>query len=152
VIDPNRRIVVRLADRAGDTVIRRAIRGMQQRDIGDTQLHWPHLRTLWDEICIQVRGEESMFWDAYLEEVDTYLENEISRLPRLEQEALWLQTSAGTDWEFDDERKSADPPVFVPDIVDDLRSSLLGKADDWSNPAIRAQENADGQRYLEENL
>jgi hypothetical protein len=61
-----------------------------------------------------------------------------------------MQTSEGSDWEFDDGRQDNTPPVFAQDIVSYLRPSLLGKAGDWSNPAIRAQQDADGQRYLDD--
>ena len=151
MLHPDSWIVARLADRSGATVVRRAIRALQQRDNGETHAHWPHLRTLWDEICIQVQGEESDLWSAYLEEVDTYLLDEINWLPRIEKEAMWMQTSEGTDWEFDEDRQSNGPPVFDQDILSFVRPNLLGKAADWSNPAIRSQQDADGQRYLEED-
>lgn len=111
----------------------------------------PHLRTAWDEICIQVQGEESVFWDAYIEQMDLFLHDEIIRLSRLEQEAIWMQTDQGRDWEFDDERADNEPPVDVNAIVDEIRPNLLARAADWSNSAIRAQQNADGKRYLEEH-
>ncbi len=110
----------------------------------------PHLRTVWDEVCIQVQGEESVLWDAYVEQIELLLNHEITRLPTLEREALWLQTNAGRDWEFAEERTTNEPPVCFGDIVDDVLSQLLSQAADWSNPAIRAQQDADGQRFLEE--
>jgi hypothetical protein len=150
MLSPDARIVMLLAERAEGKVCRRVIRQLQVLPSEMTRDTLPSLRTVWDEVCIQVQGEESAFWDAYVEQMELFLHHEIAKLPTLEREALWLQTDAGHDWEYDDERKGNEPPVYVGDIIDAILSQVLARAADWSNPAIRAQQDADGQRYLED--
>jgi hypothetical protein len=150
MLSPDARIVMLLAERAGGGVCRRVIRQLQALPSEMTHGVLPHLRTVWDEVCIQKQGAESVFWDAYVEQMELFVHHEIAKLPTLEREALWLQTDAGRDWEFDDERRSNEPPVYMGDIVLTVRAQLLSQAAGWSNPAIRAQQDADGRCWLDD--
>lgn len=96
------------------------------------------LKSVWDEICVQVQGDQSPLWDAYEQAMRDVLD--ISELPVYEQQALWLQTPAGEDWDFkNDQVESDEPPVFHSDIVHYLiRDHVLAEARRWSNPRIRA--------------
>ena len=98
------------------------------------------LRTTWDEICAQVQGDQSLFWDAYEETIRGALAFDVAELPVHEQQALWLQTREGEDWDFkfeEDDRE--EPPVFQDDIVEYvMRDHLLIEAERWSNARIRA--------------
>jgi hypothetical protein len=146
-----RRLVWRLAHRATEKIVLRIIRQLQAVATASWGLR--HLRTAWDDICIQVRGEESVSWYAYLEEIDRRIEWEFNELPEIERTAIWLQTDEGARWSTDTDSGESDdkPPVFAADVLDHVRREVLSKAEDWTNSAIRAQKKADeeGQYSLE---
>src|SRR5688572_15705133 len=110
MLSPETWVVVRLADRAGATVCRRVIRQFQARDSDETRNYLAHVRTTWDAICIQVQGEESEYWNAYLDQIEIFLLHEVQRLPAIEREALWLQTDQGSTWASDEDLTSDDVP------------------------------------------
>ncbi|MCV2366582.1 hypothetical protein [Roseateles oligotrophus] len=133
------RIVRAVADLAAKRLTRRAIshlRKMPHTLSGDDS----SLTNTWDEICVQVQGEQSYFWDAYEAAMRDALAWDVSQLARHELEALWLQTSEGEDWSASQEEGEAsdDHPVCDEDIVRYIvRDHLLIEADAWSNTAIR---------------
>ena len=49
------------------------------------------LKNLWDEICVQVQREESIFWDMYVEIIDSCIERQASKLKPHELMAVWWQ-------------------------------------------------------------
>lgn len=49
------------------------------------------LKNLWDEICVQVQREESIFWDMYIEIIDSCIERQASKLKPHELMAIWWQ-------------------------------------------------------------
>lgn len=141
------RIVRALAQAATQRLCRRAVarfQKMRQTLSGDDS----ELKTTWDEICAQVQGGESLFWDAYESAMNNALVWDVSQLPRHEKQALWLQSPEGEDWDCqDDERKSGEPPVSEDDIVRYLvHEHLLAEAGRWSNPRIRAFLDRSGMR------
>jgi hypothetical protein len=75
------------------------------------------LNTLWEEICVQVQHEESIFWDMYDRTVRETIQYVVEKLPPFEREALWLLTDEGSDWECDDESDRDPYPICVSDIV-----------------------------------
>lgn len=133
------RIVRAVAEGAAKRLCRRAVARLQKMHhtlSGDDS----ELKTTWDEICIQVQGDQSLFWDAYEQAMRDALAWDVSRLPVHEQHALWLQTQEGEDWEFkDDEAERNEPPVLEDDIVEYvIRDYVLAEAGRWSNSRIRA--------------
>lgn len=133
------RIVRALAQAAAQRLCRRAVarlQKMRQTLSGDDS----ELKNTWDEICAQVQGDESQFWDAYESSMNDALAWDVAHLPLYEKQALWLQSPEWEDWDCqDDERKSGEPPVSEDDIVRYLvHEHLLAEAGRWSNPRIRA--------------
>lgn len=67
------------------------------------------IANLWEEICVQVQGEKSFFWEAYedfiyscISEIipDTYTDNQL--------DILWFKTKEYEEWrgcEFDEEEE-----------------------------------------------
>lgn len=49
------------------------------------------LNNLWDEICVQVQHEESIFWDMYIEIIDSCIKRQASKLKPHELMAIWWQ-------------------------------------------------------------
>ena len=98
------------------------------------------LGNVWDEICVQVQGEESFFWDTYVDVVDDMLAAEVKDLPPRERLALWLATDAGSDWFMDAEDGAVDcdaPPVRADQIIADLQAALLSRADEYEGHAVK---------------
>lgn len=98
------------------------------------------LKTTWDEICVQVQSDQSPFWNAYEQAVRDALAWDVSQLPMHVQQAIWLQTPEGEDWDFDgDDGEREEPPVAQGDIVDYvMREYVLTEAGRGSNSRIRA--------------
>lgn len=97
------------------------------------------LKTTWDEICVQVQFEASFSWDAYDETVRGIVERYVVKLPKNEREAIWLQTDAGMDWDYEEPSDREANPVCDNDIVDYLTSDYVyTEAGNWSNARIRA--------------
>jgi hypothetical protein len=60
------------------------------------------LETIWEEICVQVQHEQSVFWDAYDDIVWSMIRGRVDDLPKYQREAIWLQTDAGFDWRYEE--------------------------------------------------
>ena len=56
------------------------------------------LKNLWDEICVQVQGEQSVFWEMYIELIDSCIERQADKLKPHELMAIWWQKE---DLEYD---------------------------------------------------
>ena len=93
------------------------------------------LESTWDEICVQVQGEESEFSGTYLSVIDDFITDRVARLDEHERVALWLRTDSGFDWACD-ARENDKPPVIVEDIVAELRSGVISEAADFENEQI----------------
>jgi hypothetical protein len=81
----------------------------------------------WDEICVQVQAEQSIFWGAYEDTARAVISGRLDCLSRQELCAIWLQTDAGEEW-ASDEGESSRPSYCLDDVVDHLWSELLGHA------------------------
>jgi len=131
-------IVRELADQICQRITRATIRILQSMDArlspDDSGLKNP-----WDEVCVQMQHAESIYWDTYVETINGFVGGEVEILKKFEQEAVWLQTPQGSDWDCEDEDTRDAYPVFVEDIVSYIVSDyVLQAATDWSNPNIRA--------------
>ncbi len=74
------------------------------------------LRNVWDEVCVQVQGQESVMWDVYLDTISGIIAGYLSGLDDAVKQAIWLQTNNGMDWEPSEEEK--DTPSSEEDIAD----------------------------------
>jgi len=100
------------------------------------------LKNSWEEICVQLQGEESVCWSAYEATINALITGYVGELKRFELESVWLQTDDALDL-MDDEiernRPSEDRPgVNDGSVVDYIRKDyVLSLASDWSNNRIR---------------
>jgi hypothetical protein len=97
------------------------------------------LKNTWEELCVQAQLERSVYWDIYIEDLQQSVAVEVEQLQPYEREAVWLQTPAGEDWDFEDE-KSREPNPFMcqEEIVEYLTNEyVLTDAGRWSNQRIR---------------
>jgi len=99
------------------------------------------LNNVWDEVCVQVQGQESFFWeDAYLETIRGIVLGFVQDLDTATKQAIWLQTRAGEEW--GEEEEDGTIPYSDEDVVEYiLHSYVLSAADAYTNIRI--------QKYLE---
>lgn len=103
------------------------------------------LTTIWDEICVQIQGEESYHWNMYDLTVRSLVEYDVFQLKHFEQLALWIQTEAYDSWESEKQDDEQFPPIFEGDIVDYLLTEhIYSEAMEWTNAKIR--------KYLEQKM
>lgn len=98
------------------------------------------LNNAWDEICVQVQSEQSFFWDAYDETVQSFVSAYVEELKPHEKSALWFQTEQGWDWLYEpEEEREENPPVLMEDITQYIvHEYVYVKAGSWTNERIRA--------------
>jgi predicted oxidoreductase len=94
------------------------------------------LKTIWDEVCVQVQDEESVFWDIYDEIVREFVRGTVAEMSKHEREAIWLQTEAGIDWSFEEQQHREAYPIVEDNIIDYLVRRVYSAAADWSNARI----------------
>lgn len=107
------------------------------------------LKNVWEEICVQVQGEESFFWSTYRDIMHDMVLAELEKLPRRDLVALWLQTDEGWDWHWDFQNEETSdvyrpsetpsPPCDLEAIANFvLEERLLTIAENYSNRNISA--------------
>ncbi len=104
------------------------------------------MKTVWDEVCLQERMGEGPFWSAYEQEIDRIIAYYIEKLDEPAKQALWLQTSAGDDWECtlgSDNDQWSNAPALDNDIVGYIRSAVRKEAEKCENRRV--------ERYLEDS-
>lgn len=131
------RLLATFADRVVGHVVRRAIRVLRQ--IKDARLSGDdsRLADAWDEICVQVQLEQSVYWDCYDETARSIVKRELERLPPSDLQAIWLLTDQSFDWRWDREDSWEEAPVVLDDAVDYVTQALYDRAANWSNSRIR---------------
>lgn len=130
-------IVHAFAMEACERATRKTIRVLQEMDCclmaGDDS----GLTSAWDEVCVQVQGEESGAWEAYESTIQDILTAEFGKLSSHEQDAIWLQTDEGENWTYGDEDRRGSAPGPTDDSVEFLmRKFLFSKAANWTNKRI----------------
>src|SRR5262249_53262429 len=92
-------IIRQMAERQCEHLCRKVILALQKMTdcllSGDDSL----LKNVWDEMCVQVQGQESGFWEAYLNTLEQLISQQVQPLETTIKQAIWLQTEAGFDWE-----------------------------------------------------
>jgi hypothetical protein len=133
-------IVRTLGNLVCQRISRQVIRNLQELNDKDALLsgEFSGLVNIWDEVCVQMQIEESYFWDAYEEMIESSARYFVDRLPDYEREALWFITREGEDWHCEPEDDRDPDPVFVDDIVRHITSNVLTIGNDWSNHRIRS--------------
>lgn len=102
------------------------------------------LSTVWEEICVQVQDEESLYWSAYEQTVEDTILGLVRQLSAAEQAAIWIGSEASIDWllETEDSRPRwmtiDDIRVDQEQVVSEIASDLYRAAADDSSPAVEA--------------
>lgn len=136
-MDYKEKIISQFAERHCERICRATIKALQK--ITDCNLSGDDsvLKNTWDEICVQMQSEESYAWDAYVQTITATIAFEVERLPRPEQEAIWLRTPQGVDWAIDLEDEPAAVAICLDDITQYiLHDFVLSKAGNYHNQRI----------------
>lgn len=97
------------------------------------------LKNTWDEICVQIQGEHSVFWETYEETVRSLVADLARELQPFKREAVWLQTKQGVQWDCREPGDRPVDPVCDDDIVEYvLTDYVYTAACNWTNVRIRA--------------
>jgi hypothetical protein len=100
------------------------------------------LRNIWDEVCVQVQFQQSIFWDLYLDTVRMIIRAAVEKLDASRKQAIWLQTSAGMDWDYETD-DNEDPAYCESDIVDYILDEyVLSEASNWTNKRIQEHQDS----------
>jgi hypothetical protein len=116
-----------------DRITRKCIRKIQGCDI-TLSCDDSGLKNTWEEICVQIQGEYSFYWDTYEETIEQFIQPCIDNLNEFERFALWLQTDEGMGY---DENEDAEPAVSDWEILKYIKSEIFRLAGEWSNKRIR---------------
>jgi len=125
----SRQVARDAARRAADRVARRLSKlpgGLSGDDSG--------LRSAWQEFCVQVQGEESYFWDAYVETVKQTIAGTLVPVRHLDMVAMWLETPEGWDWLAENEDGAALPFVNEADVVEWVYDEVRRLAESSRHP------------------
>ncbi len=104
------------------------------------------LKNIWDEICVQVQHQESIYWSCYEDVIFSLVQAEVKQLETPIKQAIWFQTEWGFDWicdSEDDESLEFCEEDCEDEITEYLLSYVIDKAADWSNRRI--------EKYLWQN-
>jgi hypothetical protein len=94
------------------------------------------LKNVWEEFCVQLQGEHSVFWSTYEDTIRIIVEGHVAELPRFEAEAVYLQTDHVFDNPPDENRRAAIYEEAMVEMI--IRDYVYRDADNWSNSHIRA--------------
>jgi hypothetical protein len=89
------------------------------------------LRTVWEEFCVQVKGEQSVDWELFEDTVKECISGTLLSLTHLQQVALWMQSDAAIDWLSEHEDGSE-----LPAVVEVVYSVVWQLADESKNPRV----------------
>lgn len=92
------------------------------------------LANVWEELCVQVQGEESPFWCSYVDFVDDAIRAALANLPLPLQQAVSLTTDVGDEWM--DAPDDGVVPRFEDEMVSLVRAAVLRIAADYESSAI----------------
>ncbi|MDP2948406.1 MAG: hypothetical protein Q8P22_02570 [Chloroflexota bacterium] len=135
-MDDRDRIIAWISERECKRIARRVLRDLQGITQGMQSGDDSGLANLWDEVCVQVQGQESGMWDYYVEMMREMVEQQIRLLSVELTKAIWLQTDNGSHWDFDED-EPADIDYSEDDIVDYILNEFVLKlAADWKNQRI----------------
>ena len=129
------KIVLGIAERECKRLAGRVIRRLQSMKDCLLSGEDSPLESVWDEVCVQVQGQESGMWDAYLDTIEPIVLGFVEELDEETKGAIWLQTSEGEDWE--PERDDEDIPSSEEEIAQHiLHKFVISAAADWTNARI----------------
>ncbi len=150
------RLVAAWASQLSDKLIQDTIQNLENMDSQEMLSGDSGLKNVWEEICVQVQFEHSIFWETYVETFEALLAGDVEMLDVDARLALWTLTESGRDYIDDhhaDDEAGLDIPVDADEIVAMLSDGLLSAAADHESPSIERflQRHEDGYDELEDD-
>lgn len=97
------------------------------------------LKNTWEEICVQVQGDESVYWDVYEFTVRTMIAQHVKDMAEHERLAIWFQTDDCEEWQMESvEEREVEPPMDEEAVISEIEKIVYSKADGFSNKNILA--------------
>ncbi len=90
------------------------------------------LKNVWEEICAQVQGGDSYYWEEYQETINKFIKEDLERKPKLVIELICYMGSI-THSEISE---ANDRPSIYHGVAE-INDALLEKAGSYSNSSIR---------------
>jgi hypothetical protein len=148
--------IIARAEKACNKISGKVIRQLQKMTAGMQSGDDSPLKNIWDEVCVQVQGQESALWDYYLNVIGELIRTELTPVGAETKLAIWLQTDQGADWEMNLESRVSEGEEVPEKIeVDEdgliefiLNEYVLKTAADYKNKRI--VKFLDGEMDLEE--
>ena len=111
ITDYKNRIIRVFAETACEKISKKVIRQLQKMTEEMQSGEDSALKNVWEEICVQVRFQHSIYWGLYLDIIESFIEVELRIVDTNTKQAIWLQTNQGWEWayeyeDYDDERQT----------------------------------------------
>lgn len=136
------KIISSLADKECKRICQKAIRYFQKTTEGMQSGDDSPLENIWDEVCVQVQFEQSIFWDFYLDYLQAIISQEVKKLDTPTAQAIWLQTYEGEEFQIchdeDDDPNEALKCLWNDDDINNhiLNNYVLSQAANTTNARI----------------
>lgn len=128
-------------------LVRSWIRQLQKIKREDGMMASPDdsgLENLWDDVCVQMQGERSMFWNLYEDYLYDMIYSQLEkRCSWNELEILWCRTerfqekvAAADDDHFDEKDPTPWSGICMTDLASWCLAELLGAAGNYCNERI----------------
>lgn len=98
-------IIISKAEKACQKISRKVTGELRKMTSGMQSGDDSPLKNIWDEVCVQVQGQESSLWVYYLNVIGELIRVELKLIDPETEQTVWLQTDQGADWDMDIEMK-----------------------------------------------
>nr|WP_315484131.1 hypothetical protein [uncultured Undibacterium sp.] len=132
-------VVAHFAEQLANETVERVIQILHSTKDGMTSGDDSGLQSFWEEICVQVQGEESSYFESQMSLIEHEIETQLKRLPRAELLALWLETIDGSIWRDEnlEERDGHEiAQICLNDIVIEIHEIVLNRATNFESDSI----------------
>ena len=103
------------------------------------------LINLWDEICVQVQLDYSLYWEVYEDYIRIIIEERVGKLSKEEKLMIWLSSESFSEWSdsFDTDENCDDAfSGFFPEgyesaaVIQTIYDEVISCAENYSNRRI----------------
>ena len=137
----------RLMGRLAEPIVKRIVgsvkRNMQRLDRNSGMMQSEEdscLGNVWDEFCVEVQGQQSLFYELYLDYIEKLVFEKINECSKDETIILWTQTQGYDNWSLSEPDCDYSDILFENYVTDEVCEYLLQKiieaADNFSSNRI----------------
>lgn len=97
------------------------------------------MKSIWQDICVQLQYDKSIEWDAYEYEAKSSVERAVDALNIEDMTCVWLQTRRADEMPWQDHHNDDSIPIYADDVIDYILSDyVFKKAIDSEDRVVRA--------------